>query len=114
MPDHSVAGILAWYSLIHLPPPELDRGLAEFRRVIAPAGSLVVGFFDADEVGAFDHKVVTAYRWPVEEMSGRLARAGFTEVEHQRRPADGTHRPLAAIAAVAAATAAASDPTAVG
>ena len=97
--NHSIAGILAWYSLIHLPPQGLDEVLAEFRRVMAPAGTLVVGFFDGDEVAAFDHKVVTAYRWPVDELSERLTRAGFTEVERQHRPGDGTHRPHAAIAA---------------
>ena len=93
-------GILAWYSLIHLPPPDLDKVLAEFRRVITPAGTLVVGFFDGDELATFDHKVVTAYRWPVDELAERLTRAGFTEVERERRPGDGTHRPHAAIAAV--------------
>jgi hypothetical protein len=96
--DASVAGILAWYSLIHTPPPGLDGVLAEFRRVMAPGGTLVIGFFDGDEVAAFDHKVVTAYRWPAGELSGRLARAGFTEVQRRRRPGDGTHRPHAAIA----------------
>ncbi|MEV0327425.1 class I SAM-dependent methyltransferase [Micromonospora echinospora] len=100
--NHSVAGILAWYSLIHLPPQDLGGVLDGFRRVMAPAGTLVVGFFDGDEVGAFDHKVVTAYRWPVEEFSARLALAGFTTVEHRRRPGDGTHRPHAMIAAIAA------------
>src|SRR3954453_19782338 len=30
-PEHSVAGIPAWYSTIHLPPPELDRVLAMFQ-----------------------------------------------------------------------------------
>jgi ubiquinone/menaquinone biosynthesis C-methylase UbiE len=98
--NHSIAGILAWYSLIHLPPQDLDDVLAEFRRVMTPAGTLVVGFFDGDEVATFDHKVVTAYRWPVDEFSARLTRAGFTEVERQQRPSDGTHRPHAAIAAV--------------
>ncbi|WP_199752673.1 class I SAM-dependent methyltransferase [Actinoplanes sp. ATCC 53533] len=100
--NHSIAGILAWYSLIHLPPHDLDEVLAEFRRVLAPAGPLVIGFFDGDEVAAFDHKVATAYRWPADELSARLTRAGFTEVERQHRPSDGTHRPLAAIAAVVA------------
>ncbi|MGW5669360.1 class I SAM-dependent methyltransferase [Micromonospora sp. NPDC003776] len=100
--DHSVGGILAWYSLIHLPPQDLGGVLAEFRRAMAPAGALVVGIFDADEVGAFDHKVVTAYRWPVDEFSEQLTRAGFTVVEHLRRPSDGTHRPLAKIAAIPA------------
>jgi trans-aconitate methyltransferase len=33
---HSIAGILAWYSLIHLPPQRLDDVLAEFRRAMAP------------------------------------------------------------------------------
>ena len=67
IPDRSVAGILAWYSTIHLPPPELDRVLTEFRRLLAPSGVLVVGFFDSDDdVAAFDHKVITAYRWPVD------------------------------------------------
>lgn len=42
--SRSVAGILAWYSLIHLPPQDLDAVLAEFRRVMTPAGMLVVGF----------------------------------------------------------------------
>ncbi|EEP69761.1 methyltransferase type 11 [Micromonospora sp. ATCC 39149] len=98
--DGSLAGVLAWFSLIHVPPPELDGALAEFRRVMAPAGTLVVGLFDGDDVAAFDHKVVTAYRWPVDEFSERLAGAGFREVERQHRPSDGTHRPYAAIAAV--------------
>jgi SAM-dependent methyltransferase len=98
---HSIAGILAWYSLIHLPPQDLDRMLAELRRAMAPAGTLVLGFFDSDEVAAFDHKVVTAYRWPVDELSARLTRAGFTEVERLQRPGEGTHRPHAAIAATA-------------
>ena len=75
--DHSTAGILAWGSLIHLPPHDLDGVLAEFRRVMAPAGTLVFAIFVGDEVAAFDHKVVTAYRWPVDELSEQLTRAGF-------------------------------------
>lgn len=101
--DHSIAGILAWGSLIHLPPQDLDGVLAEFRRVMAPAGTLVRAVFVGDEVAAFDQKVVTAYRWPVDEFSERLTRAGFTEVERLQRPSEGTNRPHAAIAASAQA-----------
>jgi trans-aconitate methyltransferase len=100
--DHSVAGILAWYSLIHLPPQDLRGVLTGLRRAMAPAGMLVLGLFDGDEVAAFDHKVVTAYRWPADEMSERLARAGFTEVERLQRRADGDHRAHVAMAASAA------------
>jgi hypothetical protein len=69
--------------------------------MLVPAGALVLGLVDGDDVAAFDHKVVTAWRWPVDEFSRRLTRAGFTEVERVRRPADGTQRPQAALAAIA-------------
>ena len=95
--DHSVAGILAWYSMIHLPDP--GAALAEFRRALTPGGTLVIGFIDGDEVSAYDHKVVTAYRRPVSDLAERLTRAGFTEIEHVRRPAEGKHQAYAAIAA---------------
>ncbi len=99
--NDSVTGILAWGSLIHLSPQDLDGVLAEFQRVMAPAGTLVLAIFVGDEVAAFDHKVATAYRWPVDEFSERLARAGFREVDRLQRPSDGTYRPHAAIAAIA-------------
>ena len=99
--DHSVAGILAWYSTIHLPPSELDDALAEFRRLIAHSGVLVAGFFDTDDdVAKFDHKVITAYRWPADVFSARLASAGFTEIERLRWQT--TERPDRRYAAIAA------------
>jgi SAM-dependent methyltransferase len=91
LPERPVAGILAWYSLIHLPPAQVDGVLAKFRRMLDPAGTLVVGIFTGAEVAAFDHKVATAYRWPVDEFAERLTRAGFTEVERLPRP-DPSHR----------------------
>lgn len=110
--DRSVAGILAWYSLIHVPPDELDGVLAELRRVVSPAGALVAGFFDGDAVAPFDHKVTTAYFWPVDEFAARLQRAGFTEIERCRRP--GTtglgNRHHAAIAASATGRGASDGP----
>lgn len=103
IPDRSVAGIVAWYSLIHVIPAELDRALSELRRVMIAGGMLVAGFFDGNEVLAFEHKVVTAYTWPVDEFSSRLRRAGFVEVERLSRPGnvrDGV-RPHAGLAAMA-------------
>ncbi|MEV4713822.1 class I SAM-dependent methyltransferase [Micromonospora sp. NPDC049374] len=103
IPDHSVAGILSWYSTIHLPPPKLDHALTEFRRMLTPSGRLVIGFFDSDdEVAEFDHKVLTAYRWPANEFSVRLAKAGFTELQRLRQQSpDRPDRRYAAIAASA-------------
>ncbi|GAA5202720.1 hypothetical protein GCM10025773_28890 [Microbacterium jejuense] len=77
LPDASAAGILSWYSLIHLAPDELPAALAELARVIRPGGGLLVGFFTGERVEAFPHAVVTAYYWPVDELSRLLAAAGF-------------------------------------
>ena len=84
--ERPLSGILSWYSTIHLPPAELDALLARFRRLLAPSGMLVIGFFDSDDdVAAFDHAVITAYRWPIDVFAGHLAEAGFTEVERLRQ-----------------------------
>jgi len=100
-PDHSVAGILSWYSTIHLPPAELGRVLAGFRRLLAPGGVLVIGFFDSDDdVARFDHKVIAAYRWPTDVFAERLAEAGFTEVQRlQHQVPERPDRRYAALAA---------------
>lgn len=101
VPDHTVAGILSWYSTIHMSPPELDGVLADFHRLLALGSTLVVGFFDSDDdVAPFDHKVITAYRWPADEFSARLTRAGFTEPERVRRQVP--ERPDRRYAAIAA------------
>jgi hypothetical protein len=65
------------------------------------SGVLVIGFFDSDDdVAAFDHAVITAYRWPVEVFAERLAEAGFTEVERLRwQNPERPDRKYAAIAA---------------
>lgn len=102
LPKASVSGILAWYSLIHLDPAELGAALAEFLRVLAPGGQILIGFFDDGIARQFDHKVATAHAWPVDEMAGLLAGAGFDEEQRVTRMDDG-HRPHAAIIARAAA-----------
>ena len=77
MPAASAAGILSWYSLIHVRPDELPAALAELARVVRPGGGLLVGFFAGQRVEAFPHAVVTAYYWPIEEFSRLLEAAGF-------------------------------------
>lgn len=101
--DNSVAGILAWYSLIHLGPDGIDSVLAELRRVAAPSAKLVVGFFAGEQITPFDHKVTTAYYWPIEELTKRLDRASFAEIERLGRsgvpkPGRRSHGAIAATA----------------
>jgi SAM-dependent methyltransferase len=94
----SVGGVLAWYSLIHHHPATILRPLREFARVLRPGGSLVLGFFEGPRMERFDHLVVTAYRWPVDDLSDRLREAGFEVVEVQTRTGEGS-RPHGAIVA---------------
>jgi len=97
-PSGSIGGILAWYSLIHHEPSTIDVPLAEFARVLRPGGGLLVGFFDGDRLEAFDHQVVTAWRWPLRELAERLEMAGFEVLETHRRETPG-QRPHGAIVA---------------
>ncbi|MGB3373285.1 MAG: class I SAM-dependent methyltransferase [Rhodococcus sp. (in: high G+C Gram-positive bacteria)] len=81
----SVAGILAWYSLIHHDPRDIRFAFEEFARVLRPGGKLLIGFFEATTLEPFDHAVITAYRWPVGALSAQLDAAGFTTVETHTR-----------------------------
>ncbi|MFF0739488.1 class I SAM-dependent methyltransferase [Streptomyces sp. NPDC004111] len=90
--DHTLSGIASWYSLIHVPPRDVPPYFAEFRRVLAPGGHLVLGFFESEgaPVTPFDHKVTTAYRWPVDDLAKLAGEAGFVEIGRMlREPGEG-------------------------
>lgn len=97
--DKSIQGVLAWYSLIHVPPLDLPDVLAEFARVLGPQGHLLIGMFRGDSGRSFDHAVSPAYLWSVEHMSRLLQEAGFDIVGVQTR-CDPGQRPHAAISAI--------------
>lgn len=99
VPDRGLGGVLAWYSIIHMPPEEVPAVFAEFARVTAPDGHLLLAFFQADDhagdrIPAFDHKVTTAYRWPIDRLAALARDAGFAEIARlTREPADGERFP---------------------
>jgi SAM-dependent methyltransferase len=98
LPRGSLSGILAWYSLIHYEPAAVRDVLRTFRTALSDNGILVIGFFEGHDVQPFEHKVTTAYRWPVDEMSELASAAGFVEVDRLRRPGTDPVRPHAALA----------------
>ncbi|MFT4052714.1 MAG: methyltransferase domain-containing protein [Microbacterium sp.] len=94
--DDAFGGILSWFSTIHHEPSHLATPLTEFARTLLPGGSLLLGYFDGDEVEAFDHAVVRAYRWPASALQQALEAAGFEIIETSRRAERG-RRPVGAI-----------------
>jgi SAM-dependent methyltransferase len=94
--DGALGGIVACYSTIHTPPERLPGVFAEFHRVLAPGGHLLLAFYAGDEGGhqaqAFDHKVSPAYRWPPGRVAGLLREAGLAEVARLVREPDETER----------------------
>ncbi|RKT54224.1 ubiquinone/menaquinone biosynthesis C-methylase UbiE [Saccharothrix australiensis] len=90
--DGTLGGVLALYSVIHTPPARLPAVFAEFQRVLAPGGHLLLGFFAGDDPlpQEFDHKVALAYRWSPDALADLLRRAGFAEVARLlREPREG-------------------------
>jgi SAM-dependent methyltransferase len=48
LPDASLAGLIAFWSLIHVPDHAVPGTLAQFRRVLRPGGHVLVGFHVGD------------------------------------------------------------------
>jgi SAM-dependent methyltransferase len=48
LPDRTLGGLLALYSVIHVPDGQLPAVLAEFRRVLVPGGYLLLAFQTGD------------------------------------------------------------------
>lgn len=95
LPDCSVAGLLLWYSLIHVPDEEVPRVLSHAARVLRPGGVVLIGFQVGDErrhktEGYGDHPMdLRVHYRPVEQVSSWLVDAGLVvEAELVQGPRD--------------------------
>ncbi|MET8042142.1 class I SAM-dependent methyltransferase [Micromonospora sp. NPDC005215] len=96
--DSCVAGILAWFSLIHIPDDEVPAVLAHFHRVLRPEGTLLLAFHVGDghrlkTEGYGGHPMnVYVHRRPPDRVAAWLADAGFTvEAQLLHRPDESRH-----------------------
>lgn len=80
------AGLLAWYSLIHMDGRELPVALATLHRVLEADGQLLLSFFTGPCHGPFAHPAATAYLWPMDCMVTALERAGFRVTGRRTQP----------------------------
>jgi ubiquinone/menaquinone biosynthesis C-methylase UbiE len=88
LPDASLGGLLANYSIIHIPWERRPEVFAEFHRVLAPGGQLMLVFQIGDDRGhraeAFGKPVcLDWYRQQPDEVAELLRDAGF-DVEDTR------------------------------
>ncbi|MFJ9028620.1 class I SAM-dependent methyltransferase [Streptomyces sp. NPDC102274] len=82
LPRASLGGLLAYYSIIHIPWERRSDVFFEFHRVLAPGGQLMVVFQVGNDQGhraeAFGKAVcVDWYRQQPDEIADLLRRAGF-------------------------------------
>ncbi|MEU0090245.1 methyltransferase domain-containing protein [Kribbella sp. NPDC006257] len=83
LPDGELGGIVSWWSVIHLPSEALAEAFAEFHRVLAPGGRLLVGFHVGTDSthktsGYGGHPMsVHVHRRTPEQISAVAADAGF-------------------------------------
>ncbi|GAA2625392.1 methyltransferase domain-containing protein [Actinomadura fulvescens] len=91
--DDSLAGVLAWWSLIYIPDEAVPDVLRQFHRVLQPGGVLAVGFHVGDAsiletTGDGDQSTqMYVYHRQPSRVADWLREAGFTiEAQHLLNP----------------------------
>jgi SAM-dependent methyltransferase len=82
LPDAGLGGLLAYYSIIHLPWERRAEAFAEFHRVLAPGGQLMLAFQIGDERRHRDEVFgqpvdLDWYRQQPDDVARLLGEAGF-------------------------------------
>ncbi|GAA1387751.1 class I SAM-dependent methyltransferase [Kitasatospora putterlickiae] len=99
--DGELAGVVAWYSIIHTPAGLLPRAFAEFHRVLAPGAPVVLAFQVGEDAlrveDPFGHPVTLDFRRQrPDHIEALAAEAGLTVTTRLvREPEEGERSPQA-------------------
>lgn len=99
LPDASLVGIVAFYSIVHFSPDELGAILGEVRRTLMPGGLALISFHIGDEVvhvdDLFGSPVSLDFRFYLPSVVIEALRcAQLAVVEHvEREPYEGAEYP---------------------
>jgi SAM-dependent methyltransferase len=94
LPHAELAGVLSWWSIIHLPREVVHQAFAEFHRVLAPGGVLFLGFHVGEETthktsGYGGHPMnIYVHRWTATALTDIAVAAGFTPYRDAEVPED--------------------------
>jgi SAM-dependent methyltransferase len=96
VPGAALAGVVAWYSLIHVPQPRRAAVLREFRRALRPSGHVLLAFQVGDDTlhleQAFGHEIALDFhRLRADDVVALLHGAGFEVTARlEKAPEGGT------------------------
>ena len=99
LPEGSLAGVIAFYAIVHFQPDELGPVFREMRRVLSPGGLALLAFHIGEEVvhldDLFGAPVSLDFRFHVpERVVEALESARFTVMERiERQPYEGAEYP---------------------
>ena len=98
VPDASLGGLLAWYSLIHTAPDGLAAVARGFARALGPGAWSLTAFQAGDgrrveHTGVYGHPVaLTAYRHDPQHVAAVLEEAGLVVHARLHRSAEGIEK----------------------
>lgn len=99
LPDASLAGLVAFYSIVHFDTSQVEAACREFGRVLVPGGLALLAFHMGDQVVHVDNLFGAAvnldFRFhPVEPVVNALTAAGLHVIERtEREPYEGAEHP---------------------